>query len=168
MPRELVYTEPFYSTTDQTTVGVITFQLTRNLKVIQYGDNTKSIMYAIALLGGFIFFSFTLLKTFFGIFVPWLKWAETVRLIFKIDPRVPKKKRSELRMAKKDPRDLIKEARDNIKNQIWITSSIRDRIMLTIETFMAYIFSCRANKFGKIIKDGTHQIKNEMNILKFV
>ena len=125
-------------------------------------------MYAIAILGGFIFLSFTILKTFFGIFVPWLKWAETVRLIFKIDPRIPKKKRSELRMAKKDPRDLIKEARENIKNQIWITSSIRDRLMLTVETFMAYIFSCRPNKFGKIIKDGTHQIKNEMNILKFI
>jgi len=51
---------------------------------------------------------------------------------------------------------------------VWITSSIKDRIILTIETFMSYIFSCRPNKFGKIIKDGTHQIKNEMNILKFV
>jgi len=41
--------------------------------------------------------------------------AETVRLLFKIDPRKPRKKRSELRMAKKDPMELLKEAKENVK-----------------------------------------------------
>jgi hypothetical protein len=73
-------------------------------------------MYAIALLGGFMFAGFTVLKFIFSIYVPWLKWAETVRLLFKIDPRVPKKPRSELRLRRKDPHDLIREAKENIKN----------------------------------------------------
>ena len=71
-------------------------------------------MYAIALTGGLSFAGYFVLKLFFQFYVPWLMYAETVRLLFKIDPRKPKKKRSELRLAKKDPEDLLKEARDNI------------------------------------------------------
>jgi len=116
VPKSLVITEPYYNLTDTSTVELISFQLTRDLKIIQYGDVTRSIMYAIALLGGFMFAGFTVLKFIFSIYVPWLKWAETVRLLFKIDPRVPKKPRSELRLRRKDPLDLIREAKENIKN----------------------------------------------------
>jgi len=116
VPKSLVITEPYYNLTDTSTVELISFQLTSDLKIIQYGDVTRSIMYAIALLGGFMFAGFTVLKFIFSIYVPWLKWAETVRLLFKIDPRVPKKPRSELRLRRKDPLDLIREAKENIKN----------------------------------------------------
>ena len=34
-------------------------------------------------------------------------YAETVRLLFKIDPRKPKKPRSEIRLAKKEPEELL-------------------------------------------------------------
>lgn len=64
-------------------------------------------MYAFALIGGLLFFGYAVLKAFFNIYVPWQMNAETVRLLFKIDPRRPKKKRSELRMAKKDPMELL-------------------------------------------------------------
>lgn len=70
-------------------------------------------MEAIALTGGLIVFGYVLLKAFFNIYVPWLMYAETVRLLFKVDPRKPKKPRSELRLAKKDPEELLKEAKEN-------------------------------------------------------
>ena len=70
-------------------------------------------MNAIALTGGLMFTGYIVLKCFFSIYVPWLMHAETVRLLFKIDPRKPKKKRSELRLARKDPEELLKEAREN-------------------------------------------------------
>jgi hypothetical protein len=60
-------------------------------------------MIAIALTGGLFFAGYVVLKFFFSIYVPWLMYAESVRLLFKIDPRKPKKPRSELRLAKKDP-----------------------------------------------------------------
>jgi hypothetical protein len=142
--------------------------LNRSLHVIKYGDNTNSIAYAIALTGGLMFCLYIVLKIFFNIYVPWLMHAETVRLLFKIDPRKPKKPRSERRMVKKEPADLIREARENVKNQVWITSSALDRIVLTIDSFMSFCFSSKANKFARIVQDGTHQVKNEMNILKFM
>lgn len=40
--------------------------------------------------------------------------------------------------------------------------------MLTIESFASVIFGCKYNKFSRIVNDGANQIKNELNILKFV
>lgn len=71
-------------------------------------------MFAVALIGGLMFFLYTILKAFFQVYVPWMMYAETVRLLFKIDPRKQRKKRSELRMQKKEPMELLKEARDNV------------------------------------------------------
>jgi hypothetical protein len=51
---------------------------------------------------------------------------------------------------------------------VWITSSIIDRVVLFIESFFSLLFTCRANKFSRIVEDGKNQIKNELNILKFV
>lgn len=115
-----------------------------------------------------MFCLYIVLKAFFSIYVPWLMYAETVRLLFKIDPRKPKKPRSELRLSRKEPSELIKEAKDNVKSQVWITSSMLDRFVLTLESFISFFFSSRMNKFAKIVQDGSHQIKNELNILKFM
>ena len=49
-----------------------------------------------------------------------------------------------------------------------MTSSVGDRLILTIESFVSTLFSCRANKFSRIVEDGSNQVKNELNILKFV
>lgn len=97
-------------------------------------------------------------------------YAETVRLLFKVDQRKPKKPRSELRLAKKEPDELLKEAKETQQALVYLTSSIGDRIILTIESFVASIFSCRGkgNKFNRIVEDGANTIKNELNILKFV
>jgi hypothetical protein len=111
---------------------------------------------------------YAILRGFFSLYVPWLMYSETTRLLFKIDPRPPKKRRSELRMQRKDPQELLKEARANVQNQVWLTSSILDRLVLTIETFMSGLCSCRNSKFGRIVEDGSNQIKNELNIIKFV
>lgn len=115
-----------------------------------------------------MFCLFVVLKVLFNIYVPWLMYAETVRLLFKIDPRKPKKPRSELRLAKKDPEELLREAQENVRAQVWITSSILDRLVLTLESFTSVIFSCRKTKFSRIVKEGSNQIKNELNIIKFV
>jgi hypothetical protein len=72
-------------------------------------------MHAVALTGGFLFLGYSVLKVFFSIYVPWQMNAETVRLLFKIDPRKPRKKRSELRLSKKDPLELLKEAKENVR-----------------------------------------------------
>jgi hypothetical protein len=125
-------------------------------------------MYAFALIGGLLFFGYAVLKAFFQIYVPWQMYAETVRLLFKIDPRPVRKKRSELRMQRKDPAELLKEARDSVQAQVWITSSIIDRFVLIFESFISVMFNCRNNKFSRIVEDGRNQIMNELNILKFV
>lgn len=168
VPAELVRSEAYYNNTDPYTVSEVTFQLNRDLRMIQFGDGRDSIMYACALTGGFMFLIYSVLKAFFQIYVPWLMYAETVRLLFKIDPRKPKKPRSELRLAKKDPADLLREAQENVRAQVWITSSILDRIVLTFESFASVIFSCRNTKFSRIVNEGSNQIKNELNIIKFV
>lgn len=51
---------------------------------------------------------------------------------------------------------------------MYLTSSICDRIILTLESFVSSIFSCRGNKFNRIVEDGANTVKNELNILKFV
>lgn len=53
-------------------------------------------------------------------------------------------------------------------NQVWITSTWCDRFLLMLESFMAVIFSCRVNKYSRIVQDGSNQIKNELNILKYI
>ena len=109
--------DAYFSTNDPTTITTISFQLNRDLRVMECGsDPIDSIAYAIALTGGFLFLGYAVLKTFFQIYVPWLMYSETVRLLFKIDPRPPRKKRSELRMQKKDPMEMIKEAQANVRS----------------------------------------------------
>jgi len=168
VPAELVRSEAYYNNTDPYTVSEVTFQLNRDLRMIQFGDGRDSIMYACALTGGLMFLIYAVLKAFFQIYVPWLMYAETVRLLFKIDPRKPKKPRSELRLAKKDPAELLREAQESVRAQVWITSNFLDRIVLTFESFASVLFSCRNNKFSRIVNEGSNQIKNELNIIKFV
>jgi hypothetical protein len=111
LPSNLIQTEAYFDMNDNTTISAVTFQLNRHLRILQHGDDpTDSICYAVALTGGFLFLGYAVLRVFFSIYVPWMMYSETVRLLFKLDPRKPRAKRSELRMSKKDPLELIKEA----------------------------------------------------------
>ena len=113
-------------------------------------------MDALAMTGGLFALIYVFLKFLFGMYVPWLMHSESVRLLFKVDPRKPKKKRSERRLLTKEPDELLKEAKENQKALVWMTSSVFDRLVLSMEALFSGVFSCRGSKFARIVNEGTN------------
>lgn len=128
---------------------------------------TSDYIDAFALTGGcFIFFA-AIFSFIFSIGVEWLMNLEIVRNLFKVDPTLGKKNKSLSKMKTSDPKQLLEQAKDIVKNRVTITNRCCDKVLLVVESAMQCII-CRQTKFARIVKEGVGQLRGELDIYNYM
>ena len=154
------YTFPL---TQPSVKGQVLFQTSHDMFSTVHRSDKIFAIDIVGLVGGALCILVFILSLWFKLWVSWLMHLTIVRNLFRVDPAQAKKPKSKQAMERKDPRQLLQEARTVARKRVNMTRTACDRFVLLFEALIAVI-TCKATKFGKILAQGKQEIKDDLNV----
>lgn len=111
---------------------------------------------------------FAFVRFFAWLWMPWFTYFSVIVRLFKVDPSKGQMPRDPTAVEKAEPADLLKQAKERIKSRVPITQNPCSLAVLNFEALISQIFTCRHSKFGRILEQGTHCIRKELDLFNFL
>lgn len=103
------------------------------------------------MIGGWFIVLYAVVKYFAYLWMPWVTYLSVIIRLFRVDPSKGKTPRDPLAVEKATPGDLLKQARERIKERVPITRNSCSLLLLNLEALVKKIFTCRTSKFGMVL-----------------
>lgn len=98
----------------------------------------------------------------------WFTYFSVIVRLFKVDPSKGKIPRDPTALERCDAKELLESAKARVKERTYLTSGYWSLLTLNFEALMSQALTCRPSKFGRIIEQGTRQMRSELDLFSFL
>jgi len=144
----------------------LVFQLSHDLLVESPRDNQNRLA-AFELAGGVYILLTVVVGFVFSRLVPYFLHLHVIRHLFKVDNNRQSKPQSLAKLDNKNHSELVREAKSAHSKRVKLTTNACDSCMLIFESVLR-LLTCGMNRWSRTVKEGTAQIKDELNIFNYM